>query len=97
MEDKEHRRAGDPRGVADFIKAWWFLILFGLGVSGSLIAAWFDLSYLRSIVNPESRLEWREKAAKRACDTRLHRTVANIRWCVMSRAGKNPLECLNIK
>ena len=61
--------------VAEWLKSWWFLILFGVSLLGGLITMWFELQFVIKAVNPEAIATYQvEQAVKEQ--------KQEIRWCV---------------
>lgn len=57
------------------LKQYWFLIIFGVGIVGTLTTVWFELEYIRKAVSPETVMEFRVDAA-------VLETKREIRWCL---------------
>lgn len=71
----DKRRRSDTNHALQFIKTWWFLIVFSLAGIGTIVTLWFDVQYVVASVNPDSIGQQRVKEAVRE-------TKIDIRWCI---------------
>jgi len=62
--------------LANWLKTWWFLIAAGLGGAGVLITLWFDVQFIRGVINPERAKVFASERAVSAFQTK-------ARWCII--------------
>jgi len=72
---EQSRRQGDKNHIAMWFKTWWFAIVFGLGLVGSVITLYTDVQFIRKAVKPESLAEYGVEQAK-------IEQKREVRWCL---------------
>lgn len=68
-----------------FIKAYWFLIIFSLSGIGVLITMWFELQFVIKAVNPESLADYKVEQSVLS-------TKREIRWCLGKLVATGEME-----
>ncbi len=64
----------------EFLKTYWFLILFTIGAMGTLTTMWFRLEYVVAAVNPEAMVEYSIEQTIEHTKTEIYRCLNTLLW-----------------
>lgn len=71
--------------AVEFLKQYWFLIVFSLSAMGVVITLWFEVQYVVRAVNPDTLIEYNKEQA-------ILSTKRDIRWCLGKLAANGPID-----
>jgi hypothetical protein len=76
------QRRSNP--ALEFLKGYWFLILFSFSGIGVMANLYFEVTYMAKALNPDTMIEYNKEQA-------ILSTKREIRWCLGKMALNGPV------
>lgn len=91
MTGKERRHSDH---FLDWLKAYWFLVGFGLITISTLVTLWMKIDYVIAQVNPQTLEEYRKTQTERELKLHTHMIYDDMRWCFTNTDEEYRWKCL---
>ena len=75
MTERREQTERRKNHALEFLKAYWFLIVFSAGAMGTVANLYFEIQYIAKAVNPDSIAEYGKEQA-------ILETKRQVRWCL---------------